>query len=90
MLKTQQDFRKEYEVRKSSISEMQRSTLRSTFHMPLKYFHKVWRRYIWCNSFLFGFSTYVNQIRSKLVGQTDLRSTFLYLETDEIFQSFLA
>ena len=37
-----------------------------------------------------AFYTYLNQIRSKLVGQADLRSKFLYFEIPEIFQQILA
>ena len=37
------------------------------------------------NHFYIAFSTNLNTIRSKLVGQTDLRSKFLYLRIHEIF-----
>ena len=46
--------------------------LGSTFHVP---------------KFVKRFSTYLNIIRNKLVGQTDLRSKFLYLRIHEIFST---
>ena len=42
----------------------------------LKDFNKFEHRYIWCHSLLISFLTYLKQIRSKLVGQNDLRSKF--------------
>ena len=62
--------------------------LRSTFHMPkfVKTFNKI--RHLdasGVNRFYIAFPTYLNIIRSKLVGQTELRSKFLYFRIHEIF-----
>ena len=61
--------------------------LRSIFHMSkfIKYLVNFSIDTCGVNHFYIAFSTYLNIIRSKLVGQNDLRSKFLYLEIHKTF-----